>query len=79
MDGDDNASMSTNKLIDMGLNLIAPRVIGHLEEKRHDGGKRIVGKRVQPEELSMLLWSYAMAKRKDCPPGGNCLEEWNNC
>ena len=69
MDGDDNESTSTDKLIEMVLNLIAPCVIEHLEETRRDGGKRIVGKRVQPEELSMLLWAYAVAKPKDCPPG----------
>ena len=58
-----------HKLIDIVLNLIAPRVIEHLEETHCDGGKKIVGKRVQPGELSMLLWAYTVAKPKDCPPG----------
>jgi len=33
------------------------------------GGRRNNTRRVQPGELSMLLWAYAVAKPRDCPPG----------
>lgn len=38
--------------------------------KFHKAGGRSRNKpRVQPGELSMLLWAYAVAKPRDCPPG----------
>ena len=72
---EDEDSGDSDKLIDEVLNLIALRVIEHLEETRANGygsakHQHIVGvKPVQPGELSMLLWSYVVAKPRDCPPG----------
>jgi len=45
-------------------------VIEHLEEtRRHVNVRKTAGKKVQPGELCMLLWAYAVAKPRDCPPG----------
>ena len=60
---------STDKRIDEVFNLIALRMIEHLQQSRTRYGKEIVAKRVQPGELSMLIWAYAVAKPRDCPPG----------
>lgn len=67
MNGDDG----NDKLIDETLNSIALRVVEHLEDTRRDGYAKNLGKKrvVQPGELCMLLWAYAVAKPRDCPPG----------
>ncbi|KAL7539886.1 hypothetical protein ACHAXR_009695 [Thalassiosira sp. AJA248-18] len=74
--GKEEEGSSTDELIDEVFNLIALRVTEHLEEKIRDtnngygGGAGGSNKRsVQPGELSMLLWAYAVAKPRDCPPG----------
>lgn len=77
-------------LIEEILNLIALRIVEHLEDTRFDNSLPTPSKstssktgksnkqqqqlkkkkhRVQPGELSMLLWSFATIKRRDCPPG----------
>jgi len=73
-------------LIEDILNLIALRIVEHLEDTRYEStppqstnskaSKSSLLKkgqkkkhRVQPGELSMLLWSFATIKRRDCPPG----------
>jgi len=64
IDGD-----ATDKKIDELFNIIALRMIEHLQQTRDKYGKETKLKRVQPGELSMLLWAYANAKPRDCPPG----------
>lgn len=59
----------TDKHIDDVLNLIALRMVEHLEQTRDRRYRIKTGKRAQPGELSMLLWAYAAAKPRDCPPG----------
>jgi len=59
----------TDKHIDDVLNLIALRMVEHLEQTRDRKYRIKTGKRAQPGELSMLLWAYAAAKPRDCPPG----------
>jgi len=65
VDGEEN---ETEELIEEVLNSIALGVIEHLEGVR-SGAKVSVGKRVQPGELCMLLWAYAVVKPRDLPPG----------
>jgi len=59
----------TDKHIDDVLNLIALRMVEHLEQTRDRRYRIKTGKKAQPGELSMLLWAYAAAKPRDCPPG----------
>jgi hypothetical protein len=59
----------TDKHIDDVLNLIALRMVEHLDQTRDKRYRIKTGKRAQPGELSMLLWAYAAAKPRDCPPG----------
>jgi hypothetical protein len=59
----------TDKHIDDVLNLIALRMVEHLDQTRDRRYRIKTGKRAQPGELSMLLWAYAAAKPRDCPPG----------
>ena len=83
---EEEEGMGMEGLIEEVLNLIALRVVEHLEATRFEsfprhqqqqqvgGGKKTnknqANKRyVQPGELSMLLWSYAVVKPRDCPPG----------
>lgn len=59
----------TDKHINDVLNLIALRMLEHLDQTRDRRYGIKAGKRAQPGELSMLLWAYAAAKPRDCPPG----------
>eukprot|EP01082_Thalassiosira_pseudonana_P013898 g12302.t1 g12302 contig6:1656019-1658533(-) len=59
----------SGKRIDEVFNLIALRMIEHLDQTRDKYGTKNTGKRVQSGELCMLLWAYAVAKPRDCPPG----------
>ena len=59
----------TDKHINDILNLIALRMVEHLDQTRDRRYRIKTGRRAQPGELAMLLWAYAAAKPRDCPPG----------
>ena len=61
--------VGTDKQIDDVLNSIGIRMVEHLTQTRDKRYRIKIGKRAQPGELSMLLWAYAAAKPRDCPPG----------
>ncbi|KAL9183967.1 hypothetical protein ACHAXT_002053 [Thalassiosira profunda] len=65
----DNPNGEDDELVDETLDSVARRVVEHLEGFRREASGKEAAKRVQPGELSMLLWAYAVAKPRDCPPG----------